>query len=42
MLPIIESDFAALCGLQSGDFFGKERIQIRAQTYALSAPTATR
>lgn len=33
MLPIVEPDFAALCGIE-GDFFGAERRQIRAQTYA--------
>jgi len=34
MLPVINLDFAALCGLDCGDFFGAERIGIRAQTYA--------
>jgi len=36
MLPVINLDFAALCGLHSGDFFGAERIGIRAQTYAFA------
>lgn len=36
MLPVITLDFAALCGLNSGDFFGPERIGIRAQTYAFA------
>lgn len=42
MLPVITLDFAALCGLDNGDFFGRERIQIRAQTYAFDAQKVLR